>query len=103
MQKRRSSGSRARISRAPTGWTRSQRNADLAALLRWGIARYRQAWAVRPQRVYVRVAAGFGKGYVPLVAADGAAAAVRVDKPLLERVVAPTTVRLPVKRGQRVG
>jgi serine-type D-Ala-D-Ala carboxypeptidase (penicillin-binding protein 5/6) len=83
--------------------TRSQRNADLASLLRWGISRYRQAWVVRPQRVYLRAAAGFGKGHVPLAAAGGAAAAVRVDKPLVERVVAPATVELPVKRGQRIG
>jgi D-alanyl-D-alanine carboxypeptidase (penicillin-binding protein 5/6) len=83
--------------------TRSQRNADLAALLRWGVSRYRQAWVVRPQRIYLRAAAGYGKGYVPLVAAGGAAAAVRVDKPLVDRVVAPEALQLPVKRGQRVG
>jgi hypothetical protein len=37
---------------------------------------------------------------VPL---SGAAGAVRVDRPLVERVVAPATLALPVVRGQHVG
>ena len=32
--------------------TRSQRNSDLASLLRWGISLYRPAWIVQPKRVY---------------------------------------------------
>ena len=47
--------------------TRSQRNADLAALLRWGLSRYRPAWIVRPGRVYLRAAVGYGRAAVPLV------------------------------------
>src|SRR5262249_2029269 len=80
--------------------TRSQRNTDVAALLRWGITRYRPAWVVQPQRVYLKAAVGYGKAAVPLVATRGA---VRVDRPLVERVVAPATLRLPVARMQRVG
>jgi serine-type D-Ala-D-Ala carboxypeptidase (penicillin-binding protein 5/6) len=83
--------------------TRTQRNADLASLLRWGISRYRPAWIVHPQRVYLRAAVGYGKGTVPLVAARGAVGAVRIDRPLVQRVVAPATLQLPVARGQRVG
>ena len=83
--------------------TRSQRNADLAALLRWAVSRYRQAWVVQPHRVYLKASVGYGKGDVPLVAAGAAAGAVRVDRPLVERVVAPATLQLPVTRGQRVG
>jgi len=83
--------------------SRSQRNADLASLLRWGISRYRPAWIVHPQRVYLRAAVGYGKGTVPLVAARGAVGAVRVDRPLVQRIVAPTTLKLPVVAGQRVG
>jgi D-alanyl-D-alanine carboxypeptidase (penicillin-binding protein 5/6) len=83
--------------------TRSQRNTDLASLLRWGISRYRQAWIVQPQRVYLNAAVGYGKDDVPIVAARGAVGAVRVDRPLVERVVAPATLHLPVVRGQRVG
>jgi serine-type D-Ala-D-Ala carboxypeptidase (penicillin-binding protein 5/6) len=83
--------------------TRSERNADLAALLRWGISRYRQAWVVQPHRVYLKASVGYGKGDVPIVAAGGAAGAVRTDRPLVERVIAPATLQLPVTRGQRVG
>jgi serine-type D-Ala-D-Ala carboxypeptidase (penicillin-binding protein 5/6) len=83
--------------------TRSQRNTDLAALLRWGIARYRSVWLVQPRRVYLSAAVGYGKAKVPLVAASGAARPVRVDRRLVERVVAPAAVSLPVERGQRVG
>jgi len=83
--------------------TRSQRNADLSALLRWGISRYRQVWLVEPRRVYLTASVGYGQAGVPLVAARGLARAVRVDKPLVERVVAPAVLELPVRRGQRVG
>ena len=83
--------------------TRSQRNADLASLLRWAVSGYRQAWVVQPQRVYLEASVGYGKGDVPIVAARAAAGAVRVDKPLVERIVAPASLSLPVTRGQRVG
>ncbi|MFL5944255.1 MAG: hypothetical protein ACJ74C_02290, partial [Gaiellaceae bacterium] len=83
--------------------TRSQRNADLAALLRWGIGRYRPVWVVQPQRVYATAQVGYGKHAVAIVAGRGAAQSVRIDRPLVERVVAPASLKLPVVRGQRVG
>ena len=83
--------------------TRSQRNTDLAALLRWGISRYRPMWVVQRRRVYLNDAVGYGKGRVPLVATDGAVRSVRVDRPLVERVIAPAALSLPVTRGQHVG
>jgi len=83
--------------------SRSQRNADLASLLRWGVSRYREAWVVQPRRVYLKAPVGYGKQDVALVAARGDAQAVRVDRPLTERVVAPAVLSLPVTRGQRVG
>jgi serine-type D-Ala-D-Ala carboxypeptidase (penicillin-binding protein 5/6) len=83
--------------------TRSQRNADLASLLRWAVSRYRPVWVVQPGRVYLNASVGYGKDPVPVVARRGAALAVRVDRPLVERVVAPASLRLPVTRGQRVG
>jgi D-alanyl-D-alanine carboxypeptidase (penicillin-binding protein 5/6) len=83
--------------------TRSQRNTDLASLLRWGVTRYRLVWLVQPQRVYLKAAVGYGKQAVPIVAASGSARPVRVDRPLVERVVAPAALQLPVARGQRVG
>jgi D-alanyl-D-alanine carboxypeptidase (penicillin-binding protein 5/6) len=83
--------------------TRSQRNSDLASLLRWGMSRYRPVWVVQPTRVYLNAGVGYGKKAVPLVAARGAVQPVRVDRPLVERVVAPSALSLPVVRGQRVG
>jgi hypothetical protein len=53
--------------------------------------------------VYVRVATGYGRAAVPLVAARSVLRAVRVDRPLVERVVAPAAVALPVHRGERLG
>jgi len=82
---------------------RSLRNTDLASLLRWGISRYRPVWVVQPGRVYLRADVGYGKDPVPIVAVRAAAGAVRIDKPLVERVVAPTTLALPIERGQSVG
>jgi serine-type D-Ala-D-Ala carboxypeptidase (penicillin-binding protein 5/6) len=83
--------------------TRSQRNADLASLLRWSIDRYRPVWVVQPKRVYVSAQVGYGKAPVPLMASEGSLAWVRTDKPLVERVYAPAVLKLPVKRGQRIG
>jgi serine-type D-Ala-D-Ala carboxypeptidase (penicillin-binding protein 5/6) len=83
--------------------TRSQRNADLASLLRWAVSRYRPVWLVQPGRVYRRASIGYGKKAIPLLAARPLARSIRVDKPLVERVVAPSAIGLPVKRGDRVG
>ena len=83
--------------------TRSQRNTDLASLLRWGISRYRSVWLVPRGHVYFQASVGYGKDPVPIVAARQVARAVRIDKPLVERIVAPTALELPVERGQRVG
>jgi D-alanyl-D-alanine carboxypeptidase (penicillin-binding protein 5/6) len=83
--------------------TRSQRNADLASLLRWGISRYRPVWVVPRERVYLRAGVGYGKATIPIVAARQVARTVRIDRPLVERVIAPNALALPVARGQRVG
>jgi len=83
--------------------TRSQRNTDLASLLRWGVSRYRPVWVVRPQRVYLQASVGYGKQSVPIVAAAGAVRSVRVDRPLVERVIASAALALPVSRGEQVG
>ena len=83
--------------------TRSQRNADLASLLRWAVSRYRPVWLVQPGRIYQQARVGYGLEAVPLVAARPLARPVRVDRPLVERVVAPSAIGLPVKRGERIG
>ena len=83
--------------------SRSRRNADLAALLSWGLSRYRLVAAISTDRVYARVRTQYGRDPVGLVAPRRLARAVRVDRPLVERVVAPAVVALPVRRGQRLG
>jgi D-alanyl-D-alanine carboxypeptidase (penicillin-binding protein 5/6) len=83
--------------------TRGTRNGDLAALLRWAFAVERPAWVIARGRIYARVRTGYGRGAVPLVAVRPVVRPVRVDLPLVERVVAPGAVELPVRRGKRLG
>jgi serine-type D-Ala-D-Ala carboxypeptidase (penicillin-binding protein 5/6) len=83
--------------------TRSQRNADLATLLRWGLSRYAAIPVVEGTRAYARAEVGYGKDPVALVAPQPVVRSVRVDRPLRERVVAATAVDLPVRKGQRLG
>ena len=81
----------------------SQRDADLAALLTWGFRQYRPATLVAARAVYARAATGYGRSSVDLVATRPLVRSVQVGRPLVERVVVPTAVDLPVERGQRVG
>ena len=83
--------------------TRGARNADLAALLRWAFAVERPARVIPQGRVYVRLSTGYGRAGLPLVASRSVVRPVRVDRPLVERVVAPATAPLPVRRGQELG
>jgi serine-type D-Ala-D-Ala carboxypeptidase (penicillin-binding protein 5/6) len=83
--------------------TREGRNEDLAALLAWGLSRYRTIDLVSPRRIYATARAPYGRHALALVAAGGVTRIVRVDRPLTERVVAPTVISLPVRQGQRLG
>jgi len=83
--------------------TREQRNADLAALLGWGLSRYRVESVIGEGRTYALAETGYGRGPLHLVAAAPARRAIRVDRPLTARVVAATAVGLPVRAGQRLG
>ena len=85
------------------GASRERRNADLASLLRWGLSRYRTVAAIDTGRVYATAATAYGRPDVPLVAARRLLRVVHVSRPLVERVVAPVEVALPVRRGQRLG
>jgi serine-type D-Ala-D-Ala carboxypeptidase (penicillin-binding protein 5/6) len=82
--------------------TRSARNLDLQRLLSWGVEQYRTVWLVRT-RTYAWADAPYGRKPVPLVAAKPALQVVRAGAPLVERVVAPALVSLPVTRGQALG
>ena len=83
------------------GATREGRNGDLAALLAWGIARYRTVDLVSRRGSYAtaRHRTG-GRALDPRGAGAHATKIVRVDRPLVEQVVAPSVISLPVRKGQ---
>jgi D-alanyl-D-alanine carboxypeptidase (penicillin-binding protein 5/6) len=83
--------------------SREQRNADLASLLKWGLSRYRVASVIRQGGTYALAQVGYGRAPLELVAASGMRRAVRVDRPLVARVVATAAVGLPVRAGERFG
>jgi len=82
---------------------RARRNGDLTRLLAWGLAQYVVVEPVQARRVYATVELPYGKAPVALVAAKPSRRVVRVHRPLVERVVTPTAVSLPVRKGQRLG
>jgi D-alanyl-D-alanine carboxypeptidase (penicillin-binding protein 5/6) len=83
--------------------SRDQRNADLASLLRWGLSRYRVASVISQGRTYALAETGYGRAPLGLMAATRVRRAVRIDRPVVARVVAPAVVRLPVHAGDRLG
>jgi len=82
--------------------TRAQRNGDLQRLLEWGVSQYRTATLVR-RAVYGQAQTGWGRKPVALVASKPLVRVVRAGRPLIERVIAPGAVSLPVAQGQRLG
>jgi D-alanyl-D-alanine carboxypeptidase (penicillin-binding protein 5/6) len=83
--------------------SRAQRNADLQELLAWGISRYRIVEAIGAGRTYAEAELPYGKGTMALVATAPLRLVVRPGRPLVEKVIAPTALELPVRRGQRAG
>jgi D-alanyl-D-alanine carboxypeptidase (penicillin-binding protein 5/6) len=82
---------------------RIQRNDSLRTLLQYALARYRRVVAIDPARVYATVEVGYGRSPIQLVARHGSVCTIREQTPLLERVVAPTSVTLPVADRQPLG
>jgi D-alanyl-D-alanine carboxypeptidase (penicillin-binding protein 5/6) len=82
---------------------RATRNADLTALLRWGLSRYRRIPVLEPGRVYAKVRVGYGRSPVGLVPAQGLVRSVWIDRPFVQRVVAEAAATLPVQRGEQLG
>jgi D-alanyl-D-alanine carboxypeptidase (penicillin-binding protein 5/6) len=80
-----------------------QRDDDIAALLRYGLAAYRPSKVVAPSRVYASVRVGWGRAPVGLVATRPIVRPAPTGRPLVERVIAPVTVALPVQAGARLG
>jgi D-alanyl-D-alanine carboxypeptidase (penicillin-binding protein 5/6) len=82
---------------------RAARNDALRELLSYGLSRYRRIQVVDATRVYAEARTGYGQPSVELVAPRGLVGVVRIGTPLLERVVAPTAIALPVAKGQQLG
>jgi D-alanyl-D-alanine carboxypeptidase (penicillin-binding protein 5/6) len=83
--------------------SRASRNAGLARLLRWGLSRYRVASVIAKGRTYALAETGYGRDPLSLVAASPMRRAIRVDRPLVARVVSSAAVALPVEAGRRLG
>jgi D-alanyl-D-alanine carboxypeptidase len=83
--------------------TRGARNDALRALLSFGLDQYRRVQVIDRGRVYAEAETSYGQPAVELVAERGLVGTVRVGKPLLERIVAPTALGLPVEEGQGFG
>jgi D-alanyl-D-alanine carboxypeptidase (penicillin-binding protein 5/6) len=82
---------------------RAQRNEDLAELMDWGFGQYVRLTVVETARSYATAEVPFSDEPLELVAGKPAQAVVRLGRPLIERVIAPRMVGLPVERGERVG
>jgi D-alanyl-D-alanine carboxypeptidase (penicillin-binding protein 5/6) len=82
---------------------RSIRNGDLVELMQWGLAQFRVVSLISAGRVYARVETPYDREEVSLVAPRSVRRAVVVSRPLVERVVAQTSVELPVRKGQELG
>jgi D-alanyl-D-alanine carboxypeptidase (penicillin-binding protein 5/6) len=83
--------------------SRAQRNEDLAELLDWGFGQYVRLTVVETGQGYATAEIPFTDERLELVAGEPAQAVVRFGRPLVERVVAPGMVELPVTRGEQVG
>ena len=82
---------------------RRVRNDGLTALMTWGLARFHVVQTVTAGRVYARARTSYGKGDVDLVAPHSVGRATVTGRPLVERIVAPMGVDLPVRKGQKLG
>lgn len=83
--------------------TRSERNEALRELLSYGLAQYRRVQVIDHGRVYAVAETGYDQPYVELLAPRSLVRTLRLQTPLVERVVAPTSVALPVAEGQELG
>ena len=82
---------------------RGTRNDALRELLEYGLDQYRRVQVIDAGRAYVTAETGYGQPDVDLVVPRSIVRMLRTGKPLVERVVAPTTLALPVAKSQVVG
>ena len=83
--------------------SRRVRNNGLADLMTWGLSRFRVVQTVTAGRVYASARTSYDRGDVDLVAPRSVGRAVITGRPLVERIVAPMGVDLPVRKGQELG
>ena len=83
--------------------SRSVRNEALRELLSYGLSRYGRVQAISGGRVYAHPETGYGRPDVELVAQAPAVHTLLLGTSLVERVVAPESVELPVGKGQELG
>jgi D-alanyl-D-alanine carboxypeptidase len=83
--------------------SRGTRNDALQQLLTYGLDQYRAVGVLDRARVYATATTGYGQPAVELVVPRGVTSSIRAGRPLVERVVAPTSLALPVEKGQRLG
>jgi serine-type D-Ala-D-Ala carboxypeptidase (penicillin-binding protein 5/6) len=83
--------------------TRSSRNDALEELLTFGLDQYRGVRVIDAVRTYAQAKTGYGQPAVDLLAEHSSVRAVRIGTPLVERVVAPSSLALPVAQGERLG
>jgi D-alanyl-D-alanine carboxypeptidase (penicillin-binding protein 5/6) len=83
--------------------SRSERNEALRSLLQFGLRSYGRVAVVDRSRTYATAATGYGAPDVELVAQRTIVSTVRRGTSLVERVVAPESVGIPVRKGQRLG
>ena len=83
--------------------TRGTRNDALRGLLEYGLDQYRRVQVIDASRAYLTAETGYGRPDVDLVAPRSFVRTLRNGRSLVERVVAPTRLALPVAEGQIVG
>ncbi len=83
--------------------SRAQRDRDLTALLRFALTRYGLVEVVTAGSPLAKVASEYGGPAVPVAASSSLSLPLRLDRPLVEKLVLPRTLSLPVKRGRPVG
>ena len=83
--------------------TRGTRNDALRELLQYGLDQYRRVNVIDATRVYATAVVGYGEPDVDLVAPRSIVRSIRTGRPLLERVVFPPDLKLPVAEGDILG
>ncbi|MGH2999714.1 MAG: D-alanyl-D-alanine carboxypeptidase family protein, partial [Gaiellaceae bacterium] len=82
--------------------TRAQRNSDLDRLLAWGVSRY-QTLTLLGRTPVATVSLPYGRHALELVPASLLVRVVPAGATIVQRVIAPSAVALPIFRGQKLG